>query len=190
MKPRLGIIVASTREKRAGEAVAVWATGLAHAHGGFEIEVLDLKAINLPMFDEPNHPRLRQYVGDAAKAWSATVAALDAFVLVTPEYNHGAPPALVNALDYLFFEWQYKPVGFVSYGGVSGGLRSVQMTKPILCALKMIPVVEAVTLPMFAQHLNKETGIFAPGDASDKAAGAMLDELVRWTSALRVLRSA
>lgn len=190
MKPRLGIIIASTREKRAGEPVAAWATGLARTHEGFVVEVLDLKAINLPMFDEPNHPRLRQYVGDAARAWSATIAALDAFVLVTPEYNHGSPPALVNALDYLFSEWHYKPAGFVSYGGISGGLRSVQMTKPILAALKMVPIVEAVTLPMFTQHVNKETGVFAPGEVSAKALVAMLDELVRWTSALRVLRPA
>lgn len=190
MKPRLGIVIGSVRDQRGGEAVARWFVDQAQAHGGFDVEVLDLKAIDLPLMAEPVHPRLRQYTREETKRWSATVAALDAFVLVTPEYNHGTPPAIVNALDYLFVEWQYKPAGFVSYGGVSGGLRAVQMTKPILAALKIVPIVEAVVLPMFAQQINKETGVFAPGEAADKSASVMLNELVRWESALRVLRPA
>jgi NAD(P)H-dependent FMN reductase len=190
VKPRLGIIIGSVREQRGGDAVARWFVEQVRAHAGFDIEVLDLKAIDLPLMNEPAHPRLRQYTHEATRRWSATVAALDAFVLVTPEYNHGTPPAIVNALDYLLTEWQYKPVGFASYGGVSGGLRSVQMTKPILAALKMVPVVEAVVLPMYAQQINKETGAFTPGEAADKAAATMLSELVRWESALRVLRPA
>lgn len=190
MKPRLGIVIASTRANRGGEPVAAWAVEKAKAHGGFDVAVLDLRDIALPMFDEPNHPRLQQYVRDETRAWSATIASLDAFVFVTPEYNHATPPALVNALDYLFVEWHYKPVGFISYGGVSGGLRSVQMTKPILAALKMVPIVEAVPLTFYAQMVDKTTGQLNPGDGNEKAANAMLDELVRWESALKVLRPA
>ncbi len=170
--------------------MAAWAVEKARAHGGFDVEVLDLRDIALPMYDEPNHPRLKQYVGEPAKAWSATISALDAFVFVTPEYNHATAPALINALDYLFAEWHYKPVGFISYGGVSGGLRAVQMTKPILAALKMVPVVEAVPLTFYAQMVDKTSGVFSPGDANEKAATLMLDELVRWESALKVLRPA
>jgi NAD(P)H-dependent FMN reductase len=190
VKPRLGIVIASTRANRGGEPVAAWAIEKARAHGGFEVEVLDLREIALPMYDEPNHPRLKQYTREETKAWSATIAALDAFVFVTPEYNHTPAPALVNALDYLLFEWQYKPVGFVSYGGVSGGLRAGQMTKPMLAALKMVPIVEAVPLTFFAQLVDKASGKLVPGEANEKAAGMMLDELVRWESALRVLRPA
>lgn len=187
---RLGIVIASTREGRAGEAVANWVIEQARAHGGFDVEVLDLKAIGLPMFSEPNHPRFAQYTLESTKRWSATIAALDAFVFVSPEYNHGTPPALANALDHLFSEWHYKPVGLVSYGGVSAGLRSAQSTKLLLSALKMVPLVEAVALPFFAQHIDKTTGVFTGGEANDKAAKVMLDELVRWETALRTLRPA
>ncbi len=190
MKPKLGIVIASTRINRGGEPVAAWIVAKARAHGAFEVEVLDLRTIALPMYDEPNHPRLQQYTRDETKAWSATVAACDAFVFVTPEYNHSTAPALVNALDYLFFEWHHKPVGFVSYGGVSGGLRAVQATKPILTALKMVPIVDAVPLPLYAQLVDKASGSLVPGEANEKAAGAMLDELGRWESALKTLRPA
>lgn len=188
MSSRLGIVIASTREGRAGEAVAKWMVGRAKAHGGFEVEVLDLKAIALPMFSEPNHPRFGNYTLESTRQWSATIAALDAFVFVSPEYNHGTPPALANALDHLFAEWNYKPAGLVSYGGASAGLRAAQTTKLLLSALKMVPIVEGVALPFFAQHIDKTTGEFAAGEANDKAAHVMLDELSRWDTALRALR--
>lgn len=188
VQPRLGIVIASTREGRAGQAVAEWFTGVARAHGGFEVEVIDLKAVNLPMLEERNHPRFGKYEQPGTIAWSRTVAALDAFVFVTPEYNHSAPPALVNALDHLFAEWHYKPLGFVSYGGISAGLRSVQAAKPIVASLKLVPIVEGVPIPFFAQLIDKDTGVFNGGEANAKSAAVMLDELVRWEAALRTLR--
>lgn len=184
---KLGVVVASTREGRGGLAVAQWFAAAAQRHARFEVELIDLVAVNLPMLEEPNHPRLQKYTGERTKAWSATVAAMDAFVFVTPEYNFGSPPALVNALDHVYVEWNYKAAGFVSYGGISGGLRSVQMTKQILTALKMVPIVEAVTLPFFTKMLDHSGG-FTAGESQERAAAAMLDELVRWTSALRSLR--
>jgi NAD(P)H-dependent FMN reductase len=190
VKPRLGIIVASVREGRIGEPVKNWFVQKAEAHGASALDVIDLKDVALPMFDEPHHPRLQKYTREETKAWSARISLIDAFVFVTPEYNHAAPPSLVNAIDYLFTEWQYKPVGLVSYGGVSGGLRSVQVIKAMLASLKMVPMVEAVPLPFFAQMIDKASGAFAPGEANEKAAVAMLDELVRWEAALKVLRPA
>ena len=95
----------------------------------------------------------------------------------------------MNALQYLVREWAYKPVGFVSYGGVSAGTRGVQMTKQIVTALRMMPVPEAVAIPFFAQHVDRETGAFEPGAVQAKAAGAMLDELHRWATALEPLRA-
>lgn len=185
--PRLGVVVASVREGRAGAPVADWFMGRARQHGGFELELLDLKDIDLPMLAEANHPRLQKYTQESTKRWSATVAALDAFVFVTPEYNFGSPPALVNALDTVYVEWGYKPVGFVSYGGVSGGLRSVQMTKMMLTTFKLVPMVEAVSIPFIAREL--QDGAFPGNEKVDKAATAMLDELLRWTNALRPLRN-
>jgi NAD(P)H-dependent FMN reductase len=186
---KLGVVVASVREKRAGLPIASWFAGVARAHAGFSVTLIDLKELKLPLLQEPNHPRLRQYTQQATKDWSETVAGMDAFVFVTPEYNHGSPPALVNALDYLFVEWHYKAAGFVSYGGISGGIRSVQMIKPILTALKMMPLFEAVHIPFFTQFMDAESGVFLGNESHQRAATAMLDELARWTGALAALRA-
>jgi NAD(P)H-dependent FMN reductase len=114
------------------------------------------------------------------------VQAADAFVFVMPEYNFGMSAPLKNALDYLYHEWHYKPVGFVSYGGISGGLRAVQMVKQVVTALKMMPIPEAVTVPFVAQKI--QDGRFIPSPDIEQAANTMLDELQRWESALRALR--
>jgi len=183
----LQVVVCSTRKGRSGLGVGQWFIERATHHGKFEIELVDLQAINLPMLDEPNHPRLRQYQHAHTKAWSATVSRADAYVFVTPEYNYGPPPALINAFDYVYHEWTYKAAGFVSYGGVSGGTRSVQMIKQVVTSLKVVPMVEAVHVPFFSKLMDG--GVFKGGETYDKAATAMLDELVRWTDALRVLRT-
>jgi NAD(P)H-dependent FMN reductase len=187
-RPQLQIILASTRPGRIGLPVASWFREQALAHGGFEVEWVDLAEWNLPFLDEPHHPRLRQYEHEHTKRWSATVARADAFVFVTPEYNYGAPPSIVNAIDYLNKEWAYKPVGFVSYGGVSGGTRSAQMIKQLVTSLRMMPIPEAVTIPFFTQYIDKESAAFAPEETQATAATAMLDELLRWTGALATLR--
>jgi NAD(P)H-dependent FMN reductase len=187
--PHLQIVIASTRPGRKGASVAAWFERRARDHAGFDIEVVDLADVGLPLFDEPEHPRLRHYHHEHTKAWSARVSRADAFVFVTPEYNYSAPPSLVNALDYLLHEWAYKPVGFVSYGGVSGGVRSVQMTKLLVTALKMMPIPEAVSIPFFTRYVDAATGEFVPEETQVKAARTMLDELARWTAALGVLRA-
>lgn len=187
--PKLGVVIASVREGRGGAAVSDWFVDVARKHGGFDVTTLDLKQTDLPLLDEPAHPRLQKYAREKTKAWSASVQAMDAFVFVTPEYNFGSPPALINALDHLYVEWNYKAAGFVSYGGVSGGLRSVQMTKQVVTTLKMVPIVEAVAIPFFTKLVDGATGKFDGGELHDKAAAAMLNELVRWTGALKVLRT-
>lgn len=184
--PRLGVVLVSVRENRAGEPVAQWLLERAKDHGGFEVELVDLKAIDLPILREPNHPRLQKYTEPKTQAWSKTIAGLDAFVFVTPEYNFSMPPSLVNALDHLYHEWSYKAAGFVSYGGVSGGLRSVQHAKSMMTTFKLVPMVEAVSVQYVAKALVD--GKFPGGDPYDKQAKAMLDELLRWTNALRTLR--
>jgi len=186
--PLLQIITVATRQGRKGPGVATWFEQVARAHGGFDLEVVDLGTLALPLFDEPEHPRMRTYTHAHTKAWSAMVERADAFVFIAPEYNHHAAPSLINAIDYLVQEWAYKPAGFVSYGGISGGLRAVQSIKPMLSGLKVVPIVEAVTIPMFTAHID-ETGAFAGNDKLVAAARTMLDEIVRWESALRVLRA-
>ncbi|MGI8508141.1 MAG: NADPH-dependent FMN reductase [Gemmatimonadaceae bacterium] len=184
----LQVIVASTRPSRQGPLLGAWFLERARAHGKFNVELVDLAEVNLPLLDEPMHPRLAQYEQQHTKAWSAIVDRADAFVFVTPEYDYSAPASLVNALQYLVNEWAYKPVGFVSYGGVSAGTRGVQVTKQIVTALRMMPLPEAVAIPFFTQHIDKETGTFDPGETQEKASVVMLDELLRWTGALKQLR--
>jgi NAD(P)H-dependent FMN reductase len=183
---RLGVVLVSVREGRVGEAVANWAADVARSHGSFEVELVDLKAIDLPILNEPNHPKLKKYTSAKTLAWSATVQALDAFLFVTPEYNHGTPAALSNALDHLYSEWSYKASAFVSYGGISGGLRSVQMTKPRLLAFNMMPIVEGVPIPFVAKQV--QDGRFDANETQEKGLKVTLDELHRWTAALANLR--
>ncbi|RST86731.1 NADPH-dependent oxidoreductase [Aquibium carbonis] len=165
--PIIQIVVASTREGRIGRSVADWVFEVGRERGGAEIELVDLKDVALPMFDEPNHPRLGQYMNDHTKRWSAKVAGADAFIFVTPEYNHSFPASLKNAIDYLHNEWLYKPVGFVSYGGVAAGTRAVQALKPVLAALQMIPVLEGVSIPFVHTNLGADGRFNAPDGLAD-----------------------
>lgn len=186
--PVLQIVVTSTRPGRKGPHVAAWFAGRAREHGVFDVEVVDLAEVGLPMFDEPNHPSQRAYVHDHTKRWSERVSRADAFVFVTPEYNHGTPPALVNALDHLLHEWAYKPAAFVSYGGISGGTRSVVMSKSLLTSLKVMPIPESVAIPMIGRHFPNPEGPFVADDRLEHAPRGLLDELARWEHALRALR--
>jgi NAD(P)H-dependent FMN reductase len=185
--PKLYVIAVSTRKGRAGFPLSKWILERAKSHGGFDVELVDLKEENLPMFDEANHPRLRQYEHEHTKRWSAKIDAADAFVFVTPEYDHGTPPSLVNALIYLVQEWAHKPVGFVSYGGPAGGTRAVQMVKPMMSALKMVALLESVSAPLF-HHSIDEQGTFKANELQESHAKLMLDALVKWTHALAKMR--
>lgn len=184
--PVLHVVTVSTRQGRKGPALAHWFSERASAHGAFTVEAVDLREVALPLFDEESHPRFGRYEHPHTQRWAARVKAADAFVFVTPEYNHGPPPSLLNALAYLSAEWAYKPVGFVSYGGVSAGTRGVELAKMVVTTLKMMPIPEAVAFPMFTQHL--EGDVFRAPEAAEKSATAMLTELARWAAALRTLR--
>lgn len=185
--PKLLVIVASTRPGRAGLPISEWFVSYAKNNSDWEVEVADLAEIDLPFLDEPKHPAMHQYEHDHTKRWSELVASADAYIIVTPEYNFGVPAPLVNALDYLYSEWNYKPVGFVSYGGVSGGLRSVQMAKQLVTTLKMMPMYEAVVIPFFSQLMKD--GVFEGNELMVESAGALLKELRRWSDALATMRS-
>jgi NAD(P)H-dependent FMN reductase len=185
--PRLNIVIASTRPNRIGFPVAKWFQQAALQHAGFDVHIADLLEFALPVYDEPHHPKLRKYVHEDTKRWSKSVSAADAFVFVMPEYNYGTPPALVNALNYVYNEWNFKPCAFVSYGGVSGGIRAVQMTKQIVTTLKLVPIFEAVVIPFVAQQIKD--GTFTPAPLQDEAATLLLTEMRRWALALRPLRT-
>jgi NAD(P)H-dependent FMN reductase len=186
--PSLLIVIASTRPGRVGLPVARWFEQRARARDDLAVSVADLAEWNLPFLDEPNHPKLGRYTKGHTRRWSAEVDAADAFVFVMPEYNHGFNAPLKNAIDYLFAEWRHKPAGFVSYGGVAGGMRAVQQLKPVLVSLDMLPVNDAVVIPFVKNHLG-EDGEFVPNEVLEQSAELLLSELAPAAEAMRALRA-
>ncbi|QEA38735.1 NAD(P)H-dependent oxidoreductase [Pistricoccus aurantiacus] len=184
---KLTIILTSTRPGRVGKTVADWFHAYAQANAaGFEIEFADLQELNLPMLDEPNHPAMQKYEHEHTKRWSKIVDDSDAFIFVLPEYNYTPPPTFINAVDYLYNEWNYKPAGFVSYGGISGGIRSTEIAKHLLNTLEMVPIKQQVMIPMVTGHL--EDGTFVPTDIHEKSAQTLLETMARWAKALKTMR--
>jgi NAD(P)H-dependent FMN reductase len=173
--PTLLIVIASVRQGRVGNAVGDWVAARARDAGGLSIDVVDLLELQLPLHDEPHHPRLRQYVGDHARSWSARVESADSFVFVLPEYNHSFSAPLKNAIDYLFAEWASKPIGLVSYGGLSGGTRAVVALQPVLTNLGMLSTRTNVEIAWVAEHVVD--GVFRPTERHDAALAAQLSEL-------------
>ena len=187
-RPILQIIVGSTRPGRVGLPVGQWFHKRAESNDTFDVEFIDLAEVELPLFDEPAHPRLHQYEHQHTKDWSATIDRGDAYVFVIPEYNYSINAATKNAVDYLFHEWRHKPAGFVSYGGISAGIRSMQVLKQSLSALHMLVPSTAVNIPFVAQFLTAE-GEFEPNDITEQAAIAMLGELDRFIEPSKLLRA-
>jgi NAD(P)H-dependent FMN reductase len=188
MSPRLNIVIGSTRPGRVGPVIADWFAGFAREHGKFEPVLVDLLEFKLPVYDEPNHPRLRQYVNSHTEAWSRSVDQADAYVFVTPEYNYFAPPALINAIDFVYHEWACKPAGILSYGGASGGMRSAQMLKLMLTSVRVMPLPDSVAIHNVRAAIGAD-GKLAASELAASSAKAMLDELFRWAEALKPLRA-
>jgi len=183
---RLMIIVGSVRPGRIGLPIARWVESVAAARAEVDVDVVDLAELALPFMDEPNHPRLQQYTHAHTIAWSERVAAADAVILVTPEYNHSYSPALKNALDYLHREWWRKPVGYVSYGGVSAGTRGVVALTVVTSALGMVRTGAAVEINFAGQQIHD--GVFTPNEKETAVLDHLLDELGPLAEALAPLR--
>lgn len=183
---RLMIVVGSVRPGRIGLPIARWVEEQAEQHGGFDIDFADLAEIALPFMDEPNHPRLRQYTQRHTHDWSARVDAADAFVFVSPEYNHSFSPALKNAIDYLSQEWWRKPAGFVSYGGVSGGTRGVVAIEPVVVGVGLVRAGAEVEIPFAARQIS--SGVFSPDEKNTAVMAKQLAELTTLAEVLKPLR--
>ena len=186
--PTLQVIIGSTRPGRVGLPVGQWFYERAVEHGAFEVELVDLATVNLPFVDEPHHPRLRQYTQQHTRDWSARIAAADAFVFVTPEYNHGYSAPLKNAIDFLYHEWLHKPAGVVSYGGLAAGVRAAEQLKPVMSVLKIVATSAGVYIPTVNQFVDDQRR-FNGNDSHARQATAMLDELRYWETTLRPLRA-
>lgn len=187
MALKLNIIIGSTRPGRVGPAVAHMVEAAAMEHGAFDVDLVDLAAFDLPLLDEAAHPKFRTYAHEATRRWSASVASADAYVFVTPEYDYFPPAALVNAIQSLLLEWGYKPAGVVSYGGISGGLRSAQVLRQLLGNVNVHAIPQVAPVHHVSQLVGKD-GVFRPSEPMLEGVRGMLDELRKWAGVLKTLR--
>jgi NAD(P)H-dependent FMN reductase len=183
---KIGIIIGSVRPGRVGETVARWVFDQASQRKDANFELVDLKDFNLPIMDEPIPPSVGKYTQPHTKRWSERIRSFDAFVFVTPEYHHGIPGALKNALDFLYAEWNNKAAGFVSYGAV-GGVRAVEQLRLVLAELQVATVRGQVSLSLYTDFENFR--VFTPTPPKAALLSTMLDQLVAWGAALKTLRT-
>ncbi|WP_120338964.1 NADPH-dependent FMN reductase [Cryobacterium soli] len=181
---RVMVVIASTRVGRVGGPVGDWVAQAARQAGDVEVDVVDLAAFVLPMLAEPNHPRLKQYTSELTWEWSRRVEAVDAVIFVLPEYNHSYSAPLKNAIDHLHGEWAGKPVGLVSYGGLSGGTRAVIALQPVLVNLGMRILSANVEIAWVAEHVVE--GVFLPSERHERALASQLAELAALVPAVDV----
>jgi NAD(P)H-dependent FMN reductase len=183
---KIGIILGSTRPNRNGEAVAHWVNELASRRNDAEFELVDIKDFNLPLLDEPVPPSMGHYSKEHTKAWAAKVSSFDGFVFVTPEYNHSTSGALKNAIDFLYAEWNNKAAAFVSYGS-AGGVRAVEHLRLIMAELQIADVRNQVFLSLHSDFEDFST--FRPQPHHEKTVSAMLDQIIAWSGAFKILRA-
>ncbi|MGA2262583.1 MAG: NAD(P)H-dependent oxidoreductase [Acidobacteriota bacterium] len=183
---KVAIVIGSTRPGRKAEAVARWAYEIAAKRSDAEFELVDIKDYNLPLLDEPVPPAMGQYSQTHTKAWAAKIDSFDAFVFVTPEYNHGTSGALKNAIDFLYKEWNNKAAGFVSYGS-AGGARAVEQLRLVMAELQIATVRAQVMLSLYTDFEKFST--FKPAPQHEAAVNTMLNQVIAWGGAMKTLRS-
>jgi len=185
---RIGIVIGSTRPGRNGAQVAEWVRATAAAHAPHvEFELVDLLDHPLPHFDEPISPARQSSQHEQALAWSTVIDGFDGFVFVTPEYNHSISGVLKNAIDYLYAEWNDKAAGIVSYGG-AGGARAAEHLRLILGEVQIADVRQQVALSLI--HDFEGYTELRTTEMHAAQVGAMVDQVVAWSGALRSVREA
>ncbi|MFN0064276.1 MAG: NADPH-dependent FMN reductase [Myxococcaceae bacterium] len=189
MKLTLGVIVGSTREGRMGERVARWVQRAAETTERWNVQWIDLAEWAFPNYRHPSPTKVAEqsYSDPRERAWVELVRGMDGFIVVAPEYNHGYPAALKNALDYAYAGWNRKPVAFVSYGGSSGGVRAVQQLRQVAVELQMAPVRDEVNIPFVGRALDEH------GEPKEefhrKRLDALLSDIAWWAETLKTGRS-
>ncbi|KAA1395621.1 NADPH-dependent FMN reductase [Aeromicrobium ginsengisoli] len=184
---KIAVIVGSTRPGRNSEAVARWAYDQATTRSDATVDVVDLADHPLPYLDEAVPPIMGMYAHEHTKAWSALIDSYDAFVFVTPEYNHSIPAVLKNAIDFLYAEWNDKAAGLVTYSAQGGGVRAAEHLRSVLAELKVATVRSQVVLTLGDDF--RDYTKFAPRQHQEQALASLLDDLVAWGGALRQLRA-
>lgn len=192
---KLLVIIGSTRPGRAADLVMPWLTEKTAGHAAFDTEIVDLRDWPLPIFGEHmgtigdfSDPT---YSEPLVKAWNNKIKAADAYIIVTPEYNHSIPGGLKNAIDtvWLSFGFRNKPVAFVGYsGGIAGGVRAIEHLAHVFVETESVPMRNSVIIPSVASAFDEQGKPASP--VTDVAAGVMLDDLAWWSAALEKARAA
>lgn len=183
---RVGIILGSTRPNRIGDGVAKWVFEQTQTRSDAEFELVDIKDYNLPLLDEPVPSAMSEgYTKDHTKRWSEKIASFDAYIFVTPEYNHGPSGALKNAIDFLYAEWNNKVAGFIGYGSV-GGTRVVETMRIIMAELQVATIRSQLALTLRDDFENYKD--FRPRTHHEKELSGLIDQLLPWAQALKAVR--
>lgn len=185
--PHIITVVGSTRQGRLGEAIASWFAAIADARTDMTHELVDLRDVGLPFFDAPVPPAMGvPPTRPEVIAWAETIAGADGYVFVTPEYNHGYPGVLKNAIDHLHGEWRRKPVAFVGYGGPGAGIRAVEQLRQVVVELEMAPLRHQISIARAYMALDEHGAPSEPWHRDD--ALRLLDDLVWWATSLKAAR--
>jgi NAD(P)H-dependent FMN reductase len=183
---RLAIVTGSTRQGRFGPQLSQWFEQIATDHGLFEVDVVDLADFGFPNVSGEGHPKQGVY-SDQVAPFAARMAAADAFVFVTPEYNHGYPASLKAALDAIYLEWNNKPASFLAYGGAYGGVRAVEQLRQVMAELQIADIQQTLAIPKAAWGFFNEDGS-VKDESTNVAAKSMLEQLAWWAAALKAGR--
>jgi NAD(P)H-dependent FMN reductase len=182
---RTVILLGSVREGRTALPIGRWVLEQASSRPDLACELIDLKEWNLPFYPYPKPPAAGPYTDPVQIAWAETIARADGYILIAPEYNHGPSAVLKNALDTVYREWNRKPVGFVSYGGV-GGARAVEQLTCVTRELQMAPLEAAVHI--IGAGAKRQGAAFIGDERDTRSLARMLDELAWWGQALKAAR--
>lgn len=183
---KVAVITGSTRPGRKSEAVARWVLDIADKRDDAVYELVDLRDFDLPHLDEATPAAMGQYDHPHTRQWAAAIGPFDAYVFVTPEYNHSTSGVLKNAIDFLYAEWHNKAAGFVGYG-LHSGTRAVEHLRLIMAELQVASVSSQVALSLFTDF--EDFSALLPGPHQEAAVTTMLDQVVAWATALRPLRT-
>lgn len=184
---KIKVLTGSTRPGRFNIQPAQWIYEIAKGNKDIEAELVDLQEVGLPFYDEPIPASQGKYANEHTKAWSKKIGEADGFIFVTPEYNHSYSAVLKNAIDYLYSEWNFKPVSFISYGALPGGSRAVEHLRGVAGELKMYDLREQLIIPNYWEHLTD--GKYQFTEQQKNTAELMIVSLLFWAKHMKVARA-
>ena len=190
MKPKILVILGSTREGRRGESIAKWVMSTLSKRNDAEFELIDLKDWDFPFYNFSGYPSTEKYkyFSKLQEKWAKKIDNADGFFVITPEYNRGYPGVLKNALDYLWYEWNHKPVSFICYGGTSGGIRATEQLRKVVIELDMVPIRDEVVIHGVSRLID-ENGKFKADDRKNEKLKSTTDRLIIWCESLKKIRN-